>query len=108
MSLTWGCRKSRGEKKSEPFPWLIHQRVFSVHFLLLPSEYSILLYQPKLGYLQAQCDNKSLVHKSVHFRLLGMKAFMDQTYILSLKDIYFQKPVSETITSCKSHSFSYF
>lgn len=44
----------------------------------------------------------------VHFRPVGMKAFMDQTYILSPKDIYFQKPVSETITPCKFLSFSYF
>lgn len=56
IDLTWGCRKSRVEKKIEPFSWLLHQRGFSAHFLLLPSEYSIIFYQHNFGYLQAQCD----------------------------------------------------
>lgn len=59
-SLWWiwpGAAERAGwKKKIEPFSWLVHQGGFSAHFLLLPSEYSIILYQQNLGYLQAQCD----------------------------------------------------
>lgn len=40
-----------------------------------------------------------------HFIPVGMKAFMDQTYVLSLKGIYFQKPVSEIIISLSLTAF---
>lgn len=99
MDLTQGCRRSRVEKKLSHSLGLFIREIFLL--ISFCCQVNILLY----------FINKILVifkHSviyCVHFRPIGMKAFMDQTYILSLKDIYFQKPVLKIITPCKSHSF---
>jgi len=101
MDLTWGCKKSRVEKKLNNFLGLFIREVFLL--ISFCCQVNILLYFIK----KILVIFKHSAIYCVHFRPAGMKAFMDQTYISSLKDIYFQKLVSESIASCKSHSFSY-
>lgn len=102
VGFTLGLQNSGVGKKIESFSWLVHQKGFFFFALNI-----LLFFFNKLLVI----FNKSMIH-FIHFWPVKMKASMDQTCILNIKDIYFQKPTKickskKNIKICKSHSFSY-
>lgn len=94
MDLTWGCQIVGWEKKlSNSLSLFIRKGFFSLNILLYYINKILFVFKKSVIYF-------------LYFWTVRMKASMDQICILNIKDIYFQKSVSETVKFCKPHCFS--